>query len=199
MAERSSDGNGRQAILDAALGLLRDEGPEALRVRRVAAAAGCSTMGVYTHFGRKDGLTEALWLDGFRRFGAALAAVPRRGSPLLQVRRLLVAYRRWALAHPTYYQLMFGWAVPEFDPSPESRAEAGATFAVLVDSIAAAQAAGQIRPGDPARMALHLWALGHGLVMIELQGVTPEAAQGDPARSYEDAMETMLTAFAAGN
>src|SRR5947207_9265011 len=104
MAMRSSESSGRQAILDAALRLLRDEGPEAMRVRRVAAAAGCSTMGVYTHFGGKDGLTEALWLDGFRRFGAAMAAVPRRGSPLLRVRRLLSAYRHWALAHSTYYQ-----------------------------------------------------------------------------------------------
>src|SRR5213593_1841393 len=102
MAQQSSDGNGRQAILDAALGLLRDEGPEALRVRRVAAAAGCSTMGVYTHFGRKDGLTEAVWLDGFRRFGAALTAVPAGGDPLVRVRRLLLAYRQWALAHSTY-------------------------------------------------------------------------------------------------
>jgi AcrR family transcriptional regulator len=184
--------NGRQVILDAALRLLRDEGPTALRVRRVAAEAGCSTMGVYTHFGRKDGLTEALWLDGFRRFGAALAAVPTKGNPLTRVRRLLLAYRNWALAQPTYYQLMFGWAVPEFDPSPESRAEAVATFSVLADAVAAAQAAGALGPGDPGSTAMHLWALAHGMVMIELAGVNPQSGRGDPARSYQEAIDTML-------
>ena len=44
----------------------------ALTVRNVAAAAGCSTTGVYTYFGGKDGLVDAIFVDGFEKFDAAL-------------------------------------------------------------------------------------------------------------------------------
>lgn len=185
-------------MLDAALRLLRDEGAGALRVRRVATEAGCSTMGVYTHFGGKDGLVEALWLDGFRRFGAALDDVPTKGNPLARCRRLADAYRTWALAHPTHYELMFGRSVPEFRASPEAMAEAMRTFETLVQAVASAQVAEALAPGDPVEVAMGLWGLVHGLVMIELAGVAPHAEAGDPARIYEASVETMLAGLRAG-
>src|SRR5688500_10524972 len=149
----------KATILDAALRLLRDEGGVALRVRRVAAEAGCSTMGVYTHFGGKDGLVEALWLDGFRQFGAALDAAVQKGTVVTRLRRLADAYRSWALSNPTHYQLMFGRTVPEFEPSPEAQAEAALTFGTLVTALAEAQEAGALRSGDPVQTALGLWGL----------------------------------------
>ena len=57
------------ALMKAAADLLASEGPEALTVRRIAATAGCSTMGLYSRFGGKDGVVERLWLDGFARCG----------------------------------------------------------------------------------------------------------------------------------
>ena len=60
----------RETLLDAALRLLEERGPGALRIRDLAAAAEQSTMGVYTHFGSKQGLLEQLYLHGFRRLGA---------------------------------------------------------------------------------------------------------------------------------
>ncbi|MFD0660124.1 TetR/AcrR family transcriptional regulator [Thermocatellispora tengchongensis] len=51
----------RTAILDAAIRLLADEGPAALTVRRISGDVGCSTKVIYTMFGGKDGLVEALW------------------------------------------------------------------------------------------------------------------------------------------
>src|SRR5579862_2721138 len=96
----------RKRLLAAGLGVLRDEGPAALRVRRVAAEAGCSTMAIYTWFGGKDGLVEAMWLDGFGGLRGVLSAVPSEGPPRRRSVRVMEAYRRWALDHPTQYQLM---------------------------------------------------------------------------------------------
>lgn len=180
-------------VLETALRLLRDEGAVALRVRRVATEAGCSTMGVYTHFGGKDGLVEALWLDGFRRFGAALDAVPTKGNPAARLRRLADAYRAWALDHPTHYQLMFARSVPEFEPTPEALAEAKGTFGILVHAVVAAQAAGVVPSGDPAELALGMWGLAHGLVMIELAGVAHDETRDDHSRIFRAAVDTMLT------
>jgi AcrR family transcriptional regulator len=190
--EAPPGGVNRTDLLAAALRVLRDEGPSALRVRRVAAEAGCSTMGVYTWFGGKEGLVEAMWVDGFRRLQSALLDASAGGQPLRRLAHLGVVYRDWALAHSTEYELMFGRAVPEFEPSLGAKAEAARAFAVLVEAVAAAQSARRLRSGDPGQMALYLWGLVHGLVMIELRGVVPPQAAGDPSRSYRRAIDALL-------
>jgi AcrR family transcriptional regulator len=150
-------------------------------------------MGVYTWFGGKDGLVEAMWLDGFRGLGRALTAVAGGGAPRRRIVRLINAYRDWALAHPTHYQLMFGRAVPEFEPGPELLNEAASgTFSILVEAVTAAQSSRQLRPGNPGQLALYVWGLAHGLVMIELSGVVPPQAQGDPRRAYRLAIDALL-------
>src|SRR4028118_15222 len=57
----------RGAPLGPALRRLQEQGPGALRVRDLAAAAGQSTMGVYRHFGSKQGLPEQLHVHGVAR------------------------------------------------------------------------------------------------------------------------------------
>ncbi len=88
------------------------------------------------------------------------------------------AYRTWAVAHPTQYLLMFGRAVPEFEPGPELLSEAAAgTFTELVEEVAAAQSARQVRPGNPGHVARHIWGLGHGPAMIDHRR-TPPTSRG---------------------
>ena len=74
------DGVGR-ALLAAAHRLLAEDGPSALTVRRLAAAAGVSTMNVYSRFGGKDGVVEELFVDGFRRLSAQMAHAPVTDDP----------------------------------------------------------------------------------------------------------------------
>ncbi|MEV5556044.1 TetR/AcrR family transcriptional regulator [Nonomuraea wenchangensis] len=86
-AQREGQDVVRTAILDTATHLLVTEGPGALTVRRIAGEAGCSTKVIYTLFGGKDGLVEALWLEGFARFERRLRAAPKsaRGERPLHV------------------------------------------------------------------------------------------------------------------
>src|SRR5215210_7036366 len=87
----------RETLLDAALRLLEERGPGALRIRDVAAAAGQSTMGVYTHFGSKQGLLEQLYLLGFRRLEERLDTVASDGRSRQEVLGVALAYRAFAL------------------------------------------------------------------------------------------------------
>src|SRR5579872_7259824 len=64
----------RQGMLDAATRLLTEEGPAALTVRRVAESVNCSTTLLYSLFGGKDGLSNALYLEGFARLKVEFAA-----------------------------------------------------------------------------------------------------------------------------
>lgn len=161
----------RAALLDVASGLLVTEGPQSLSMRRVATAAGCSTTVLYTMFGGKEGLTEALYIEGFARFRRRFQAVPYDPvDPLAYLWDLGRAYRENALAECNYYGLMFEKPIPDFTPSAEAHAAARATFAFLERAVTACMEGGHIGPGDPAVMAGALWAIVHGVVSLELAG-----------------------------
>ncbi len=185
----------RETLLEAALRLLEERGPAAVRVRDLAAAAGQSTMGVYTHFGSKQGLLEQLYLHGFERLAERLESVPSGGGEagLLD---FALAYRGFAVDNEALYGLMFERATPDFIPSDESRLAGLSTFEML-----AARIAGW-RPdfADPADDAHLVWASMHGLVTIELMhrrwgGPLVAHLKGDPERNYARAIGSLLDAL----
>lgn len=160
----------RSNLLDVAGDLLVADGSDALTMRRVASAAGCSTTVLYRLFGGKPGLVQGLYREGFDRLRDRLGALPRSGDPLAYLGELAVGYRAHALAEPAYYTVMFSRPVPEFEPSVEDVAHARQSLQVLVDGVAAAQAAGRLIDGDSAHIAEVLWAAAHGAVSLELAG-----------------------------
>jgi AcrR family transcriptional regulator len=173
-AQRQGQEALRRALLDAASGLLLEEGPGALTMRRVAGAVGCSTTVLYTMFGGKEGLADALYREGFERLRRRLEAVDGASGPQARLGALAHAYRDSALAERGYYGVMFQQAVPGFRPSPGSLAVAGASLEVLTRAVGAAMAAGVLRPGDPRAVAEVLWAAVHGAVSLELAGHFPD-------------------------
>lgn len=154
----------RRQLLDAALTVLRRDGAPGLTVRHIAEEAGCSTTGIYTHFGGKQGLVEAIFLEGFDSFDEALLPLYEQGA-LVDAGR---AYRTWALANPTHYLVMFGRAVPDFTPSDPAMERANRSFAALVEAVGHHHGA-----VDPTAAAYHLYATVHGYVMLELVDMGP--------------------------
>lgn len=155
----SEDKDMRSALVDAALVVLRREGPAGLTVRAITQEAGCSTTGVYTHFGGKHGLVEEIFVQGFDSFDESVRPGLESGDLPAAGR----AYRRWALERRTQYMVMFGSAVPDYVPSAAARDRALMSFARLADSVE------RVAPGDDAaQRAYHLFATIHGYVMLEL-------------------------------
>jgi AcrR family transcriptional regulator len=186
----------RETLLDAALRLVEERGPGALRIRDLAAAAEQSTMGVYTHFGSKQGLLEQLYLHGFRRLENRLESVPSDGQRRQGLLAFALAYRAFALDNEALYGLMFERAAPDFVPSDASRLAALSTFQMLATRVAG------WRPDstDPAADAHLLWAAMHGLVSIELThrrwgGPLVAHLQGDPEQNYATAIGSLLEAL----
>jgi AcrR family transcriptional regulator len=191
-----SPATSRETLLDAALRLLEERGPGAVRIRDVAAAAEQSTMGVYTHFGSKQGLLEQLYLHGFRRLEERLAGVGSDGRGRDELLAFALAYRAFALENEALYGLMFERATPDFVPSDASRLAGLETFEMLARRIAA------WRPDfpDPAADAHLVWATMHGLVSIELMharwgGPLVAHLQGDPEDSFGAAVGSLLDAL----
>ena len=162
----------RERIVAAGLMALSDDSAADLTVRRVAKLAGSSTMCIYTRFGGRTGMVEAVYRRGFELLRDALTAATAQAAALDPTERLVAmatAYRRFALDRPGLYALMFERALPDFDPSPALRAEAhGMTFTPLTDQVALAQKRGLVAGDDPVRPSYLLWTTMHGMTSIEL-------------------------------
>jgi AcrR family transcriptional regulator len=170
----------RRDILDAASRILADEGPGALTMRRIAGEVGASTMVVYTHFGDKDGLLEALMAEGFGRFAAALRRAGGADA-FDHLRALGRAYRAFALENPSYYRLLWSHGRPpdaaqRFD---EARRHGQEAFGVLLEAVTRVMTALDRPARDVEPAAIHVWATVHGHVSLELAGEIPAEAAED--------------------
>ncbi len=180
----------------ATLQLLRDEVPTDLTVRRIAAAAGTTTMALYTGFGSRDGLLDVVYARGFEQLRERISPAALVADPADAVLQLLGAYRAFALANPGLYGLLFERVIPGFDPSPEARSAAlDTTFGLL-----AAQA-GRVLGTDPQDKATRefgymLWALTHGLVSLELSHAS-RSPLAHPALAETDGQHVLDTALRA--
>ena len=192
--DKSSDADElTRTLLDRAGELLLETGPGGLSLRKLAAAVGTSTMSVYTRFGGKPQLLAAMHREGFERLGRALAEVSDAGDPLATLGRAGQAYRRAALASPSLYGLMFGPPPPDLVVAPEDAAAAGSTYRPLVDAVRGCVDAGVLH-GDPDDIALHLWAVAHGMVGLELAGRLPDSA-GPADEAYDRALTFAAAPF----
>ncbi len=191
MARRTDDTGA--AILRAASDLLAAEGPGALSVRRIAAAAGCSTMGLYSRFGGKDGVVEQLWTQGFDLLAEAMHDAGTTDDPLADLQRCGQAYRRFALQHTTLYRVMFSDAVPDYVPSEPARQHAKGTLEALADKLARAMTAGLLHPIDPLRAAAMVWSTCHGVMSLELSHKDPIDWTG----VFDDAVATLVRGMLA--
>src|SRR5688500_17244422 len=98
----------RDRLIEEAARILGEEGPSALSARRLATAAGTSTMAVYTHFGSMAGLVDEVATEGFRRLVEHVDAVGTSEDALADLRRMAGAYRDNALENRHLYGVMFG-------------------------------------------------------------------------------------------
>lgn len=126
----------RARMLAAALALLEDEGVAAVTTRAVAVRAGTSAPAIYEFFGDKAGLVRALFFEGFRLLGDAYAALPPSGDAIADVHASARAFRRFALARPALFQVMFSQPFAAFAPTPQERALGTATRSHVAQRIA---------------------------------------------------------------
>jgi AcrR family transcriptional regulator len=189
---RTHDEALRLKLLDRAGELISADGPRALSLRKLAADAGTSTTAVYSLFGSKPDLVNALYVEGFRRFGERLTAVERTGDAVEDLVRLGVAYRASAQADPHLYAIMFTRSVPGFEPNDEADRFARATLRPLEEIAADGVASGQFADVPPSVITIGAWGVVHGLVSLELSGNLPDGF------SVSGAYEQALRANASG-
>ncbi len=161
-------GNLREALVDAARALIGEMGPAAFTVAEAARRAGVSPAAPYRHFRDADALLAEVALRGFEQLTATLERAWNGGAPepIAAFEALGRAYLAFARDEPAHYAAMFEARLDQ-DAHPGLRAASDAAFAVLrraADTLAAAAPAPH-RP--PAMMvALHVWAISHGIASL---------------------------------
>lgn len=180
----------RDELVRAAIELLDEHGPTALQARKVVAAAGTSTMSVYTHFGGMRGLIDEVGDEGRRQFDRAIR-VPDTDDPVADMLTCGTAYRRFAIERPHLYRLMFGSTSAHgidargrnlLTMSVAAIRRDYAAFGQLAHIVRRCMSAGRITSGsadDEASVvtaSAQLWTTIHGFVMLELAGYFDEDA-----------------------
>jgi AcrR family transcriptional regulator len=103
----------KQQILDAALQAFTDKGFAAATVADVRELSGASTGSIYHHFGDKEGLAAALYVEGLRDYQAGFLAVLRRDPGAESgVKALVRHHLRWVGAHPDLARFLLAGPPP---------------------------------------------------------------------------------------
>ncbi len=163
----------RRRLVEAAAELVADGGAATLTVRKVAAAAGTSTMAVYTHFGAMEPLVVAVVEEGFAMLERAFLAVVETGDPVRDVAALTAAYLEFASDYAALYSVMFGTAplgrfrLPSPATDQRGRRQTLDRVAARLDQ---ALAAARLRGGRPVDLSFQWWSLVHGYALLEATG-----------------------------
>lgn len=165
-------GNLKEALVRAALELIAEKGPSGFTFADAARWAGVSPAAPYRHFRDRDELLTDVARRGFERFALALERAWDEGrpEPFAAFDRLGKAYLAFAREEPAYYSAMFEAGIP-LNADPELRQAADRAFAVLRTAAEALIARLPRGKRPPALMvALHVWALSHGIASLFARG-----------------------------
>ncbi|CAA0079196.1 Uncharacterised protein [Halioglobus japonicus] len=188
---RSSDKKGyhhgdlKAVLLDETARILRDEGEEALSLRRLAANVGVSRTAPYHHFKDKQSLLGAVAEEGFIRFNRAMKIAldegrGKGGERIMQ--DYVAAYVNFAVSNSEYYDLMYGsklWRSESLTTSLLSSARG--TLRSEVERIQLLQDRGLIAEDlDPLRFTQVAWGMLHGISRLLIDGIYTDSAAVTP-------------------
>jgi AcrR family transcriptional regulator len=190
-------GNLKEALIRAALDLIREKGPAGFTFADAARFAGVSPAAPYRHYRDRDDLLSDVAKRGFEEFEQRLSKAWDDGKPdpRAAFERLGKAYLAFARDEPAFYSAMFEAGLPQ-DTSPELRAAGDRAFAVVRR---ACETLSALLPGDkrpPAlMMALHIWAFSHGIASLFARG---DGAKRSLPMSAEDLLEAGVLVYLSG-
>jgi AcrR family transcriptional regulator len=159
-------------LLEAAAGLLDEEGPSGLSLREVARRAGVSHAAPYNHFANKEALLATLAVDGWRALDQSMQDAQQMASPdpFEQLVATGLGYLRYALRHPASYKLMLQREFAAPDIAEELMDCSTSPFERLLAAVRAlrSQQGFSLDEGEVNTDGLVLWSLVHGMASLSI-------------------------------
>jgi len=181
-------GDLRRALLDTALRLVAERGPEGFSLREAARAVGVSPAAAYRHFADKPALIASLAAEGHGRLAtvmekdvekaAALGPEPARAvAAFIGIGR---SYVDFAVKNPSFFRVMFGPGLetPGFQPhcAPSGRS----AYQILSDSLDRLVSSGAIPASRRAGAEVAAWSIVHGFATLLVDGALRIGARRRP-------------------
>ncbi len=165
-------GNLRQALVEAALALIAERGPQGFSLSEAAKQADVTPAAVYRHFAGRDELLAEVARQGYEIFAALMEYAFDEGKPtaLAAFEATGRAYLAFARKYPGHYVAMF-----ESGLSPQAWPELAPVAAKARDVLERAAAGLSVHlPPDrrppPSMVSAHVWAMSHGVVELYMRG-----------------------------
>ncbi|MFF5701944.1 WHG domain-containing protein [Streptomyces sp. NPDC012794] len=183
-------GNLRNALLEAALELAREGGPDSVSLREATRRAGVSPNAAYRHFADRGALVHGVSQAAMARVALAMEAeieaLPAAPTPAERARARFRAvgtgYIRFAVTEPGWFRTAFH--VPDDMTYAADATAAGAggltPFELLSASLDALVETGVLPDSRRPGAEFLAWSAVHGLASLiidgPLRGITPEQA-----------------------
>jgi AcrR family transcriptional regulator len=203
---------------------LVDHGAAGLSLRAIARDLGMVSSAVYRYVSSRDELLTLLLVDAYSDLADAVDQA-REGVPDLwseDVIAIARAARRWAIAHPARWALLYGSPVPGYHAPPERTVGVGTrVVGAFFDAIAAGIATGDVRltndvvsqpmssdferlrqefgfPGDDHVIAkcFLLWAAVVGAISLEVFGQYGADTLSDPGSIFDTQVQLLVGVLA---
>ncbi|UFM66727.1 TetR/AcrR family transcriptional regulator [Paracoccus sp. MA] len=180
-------GNLRQALVEATVRLIEENGPQAFTLAEAARLAGVSAAAPYRHFTGREDLLEEVARQGFEEFADRLETAFDEGRP-----RPLTAFLRMGQEYLSFAAERRGFYIAMFESGISIAGNAGLSQAserargILVrgaEALFAQLPAGRRPP--PGMVADHIWALSHGVVELFGRGKPGSRSPISPADMLE--------------
>lgn len=193
-------GDLRHALIEEALRLAAEGGPEVVTVREVARRVGVSSGAPFRHFPDRTTLLTAVAEEAMKRFRQeilrALEAAAGQ-APLQRLRAIGSAYLRWAVRHPTYFEVISSRRLIDFEGSAALRADNEAVQRLMAGLVEEARLKGEVRDDADARLIVVTGrALVYGLARMRIDD--HYGSWGLDAHEVDGVMDEALGLFIGG-
>lgn len=170
-------GDLKNALIQAGIAILTEEGVGGLSLRKAARKAGVSHSAPYAHFKDKQNLIAAIASDGHKKIFEQFEAIQARHAddPLHQFLSGAWAYMQFGLESPDHYKITFSGIIQDEHSHLEFLEYSQRNMQVLRTIIEQCRNAGILVNNDidPELQAVGMWGLLHGLVLLIIQGQLP--------------------------
>jgi AcrR family transcriptional regulator len=192
-------GDLRRALIEAALRLAEEGGPQAVSVREAARRAGVSAGAPFRHFADRDALMTAVAEEAQRRFREQIDRAlteTSSGDPLKRFRALGLAYLRWAMRNPAHFEIISSGRHFDHDRAAALSRDNAELIALTEQMLADAFEKGQLRSGELKQIQIAGRALVYGFARMNIDGHFPR--WGVAAAEVERMAESVLDVFIGG-
>jgi len=160
----------RRKIIEAAATMFLEDGYERTSIRNIAEKIEYSPATLYLYYKDKDELLYEVQKEYFGKLYEYFREKCTAEDPFERLHQICKAYVHFGIDNPQYYDLMFIIRAPmNVIEEKEMWTNGEESFGFLLQALTECFEKGCIRYQDVMTAALSIWAMGHGLISLNIR------------------------------